>query len=142
MSKQIKKCAYYDYMLCKTFLHTLVFEDASSPLFLTYCRFFFFAFPDNLAAENSKLSADSGIQRIQFLECMRTTSAIIIIFHHFINQIFLSANYRSMTSNDVLPGFPFGKVSPQFQLDPELILGNISVLMIFRSSLQTFHTSC
>ena len=38
MSKQIKKCAYYDYMLCKTFLHTLVFEDASSPLFLTYCR--------------------------------------------------------------------------------------------------------
>ena len=38
MSKQIKKCAYYDYMLCKTFLHTLVFEEASSPLFLTYCR--------------------------------------------------------------------------------------------------------
>ena len=38
MSKQIKKCAYYDYMLCKTFLHTLVFEDASSPFFLTYCR--------------------------------------------------------------------------------------------------------
>ena len=38
MSKQIKKCAYYDYMLCKTFLHTLVFEDASSPLFLTYCK--------------------------------------------------------------------------------------------------------
>ena len=25
-------------MLCKTFLHTLVFEEASSPLFLTYCR--------------------------------------------------------------------------------------------------------
>jgi len=38
MSKQIKKCAYYDYMLCKTFLHTLLFEDASSLLFLTYCR--------------------------------------------------------------------------------------------------------
>ena len=38
MSKRIKKCVYYDYMLCKTFLHTLVFEDASSPLFLTYCR--------------------------------------------------------------------------------------------------------
>ena len=38
MSKQIKKCAFYDYMLCKTFLHTLVFEDASSPLFLAYCR--------------------------------------------------------------------------------------------------------
>ena len=38
MSKQIKKCAYYDYMLCKTFLHTLVFKVVSSPLFLTYCR--------------------------------------------------------------------------------------------------------
>ena len=38
MSKRIKKCVYYDYMLCKTFLHTLVFKDASSPLFLTYCR--------------------------------------------------------------------------------------------------------
>ena len=30
----------------------------------------FFAFSDNLSAENSKLSADSGIQRIQLLECM------------------------------------------------------------------------
>ena len=42
MSKQIKKSAYYDYMLCKTFLHTLVFEDASSPFFLTYCRIYIF----------------------------------------------------------------------------------------------------
>ena len=38
MSKRIKKCVYHDYMLCKTFLHTLVFEETSSPLFLTYCR--------------------------------------------------------------------------------------------------------
>ena len=37
MSKQIKKCAYYNCIFCKTFLHTLVFEDASSPLFLTFC---------------------------------------------------------------------------------------------------------
>ena len=28
------------------------------------------AFSDNLSAENSKLSADSGIQGIQLLECM------------------------------------------------------------------------
>ena len=59
-------------MLCKTCLHTLVFEDASSPLVLTYCiaELIFFAFSDNLSAENSKLSADSGLQRIQLLECM------------------------------------------------------------------------
>ena len=40
-----------------------------------------------------------------------------------------------MTTNDVLPGFPFGKVSPQFQLDPELILDNVSVLIFFGQAL-------
>ena len=38
---KVKKCAY-DYMLCMTFLHSLVFEVASSPLFLTYCKIDFF----------------------------------------------------------------------------------------------------
>ena len=66
---------YYDYMLYKTFLHTLVFKDASSPLFLTYCRIDIFCFSDNLSAENSNLSAESGIQRIQLLECMLPFSA-------------------------------------------------------------------
>ena len=42
--------------------------SAKMPLHLA--ELIFFAFSDNLSAENSKLSADSGIQRIQFLECM------------------------------------------------------------------------
>ena len=37
-------CVYYEYMLCKTFLHTLVFQDASSPLFLKYCIIDIFRF--------------------------------------------------------------------------------------------------
>ena len=32
------------------------------------------AFSDNLSAENSKLCADSGIQQIQLLECMKSGS--------------------------------------------------------------------
>ena len=31
-----------------------------------------FAFSDNISAENSKFSADSGIHGIQFLECMQS----------------------------------------------------------------------
>ena len=38
MSKRFKKCVYFYYMLCRTFLHTLVFADASSHSFLTFCR--------------------------------------------------------------------------------------------------------
>ena len=38
MLKRFKKCVYFHYMLCKTFLHTLVFADASSHSFLTFCR--------------------------------------------------------------------------------------------------------
>ena len=34
-------------------------------------RLIVFAFSDNLSAENSKLSAESGHQRLQLLECMR-----------------------------------------------------------------------
>ena len=44
MSKRYKMCVYYEYMLCKTFLHTLVFQDASSPLFLKYCIIDIFRF--------------------------------------------------------------------------------------------------
>ena len=43
---------------------------ASSPLFLIYCRFDSFRVLRNLSAENSKLSAESGLQRLQLLECM------------------------------------------------------------------------
>ena len=32
-----------------------------------------FAFSDNLSAENLKLSAESGLQRLQLLECMGKT---------------------------------------------------------------------
>ena len=52
--------------------------NTSWPLFVTHCRIvsfqglrlIFFAFSDNLSAENYKLSAQSGLQRLQLLECM------------------------------------------------------------------------
>ena len=39
-------------------------------LHLHFSKLIFFAFSNNLSAENSKLSADSRIQRIQLLECV------------------------------------------------------------------------
>ena len=54
---------------------------------------------------------------LPFNQLTMTTSAIIIIFHHLINQIFLSANYRSMTTNDVFyPDFLLAKFPRSFNL--------------------------
>ena len=47
--------------------------SSKKPLHLYFqhiAELIFFAFSENLSAENSKLSADSGIQRIKLLECM------------------------------------------------------------------------
>ena len=38
--------------------------------FLHIAELIVFAFSDSLSAENSKLSAESGLQRLQLLECM------------------------------------------------------------------------
>ena len=51
--------------------------SAKMPLHLA--ELIFFAFSDNLSAENAKLSADSRIQRIQLLECM--TEVCASVFH-------------------------------------------------------------
>ena len=40
-----------------------------------------FAFSDNISAENSKFSADSGIHGIQFLECMDKVGTRLRLFH-------------------------------------------------------------
>ena len=52
--------------------------NTSWPLFVTHCRIvsfqgvrlIVFAFSDNLSAENYKLSAESGLPGLSFLECM------------------------------------------------------------------------
>jgi len=41
-----------------------------APAFERIAELIVFAFSDNISAENSKFSADSGIHGIQFLECM------------------------------------------------------------------------
>ena len=53
--------------------------NTSWPLFVTHCRIVsfqglrlkVFTFSDNPSAENSKLSAESGRQRLQLLECIK-----------------------------------------------------------------------
>ena len=37
-----------------------------------------FAFSDNISAENSKFSTDSGIHGIQFLECMNESKSVVV----------------------------------------------------------------
>ena len=64
-----------------TLFYTLWYSKLSLHLhFQHIAELIFSAFSDNLSAENSKLSADSGIQRIQLLECMtrRTQSTRIL----------------------------------------------------------------
>ena len=55
MSKQIKKCVFY--------------EENNGWVCLR-AELIVFAFSDNLSAENSKLSAESGLQGLQLLECV------------------------------------------------------------------------
>ena len=62
--------------------------NTSWPLFVTHCRIvsfqrlrlIVFAFSDNISAENYKLSAESGLQRLQLLECMKSSSSSFYIF--------------------------------------------------------------
>ena len=82
MSKRIKKCVYLTRWnkgwVC-LWVEWQRWLNPPKPLGhhrVTVAELIVFAFSDNLSAENSKLSADSGIQRIQLLECMLENTLI------------------------------------------------------------------
>ena len=53
-----------------------------------------FAFSDNLSAENSKLSADFYIKRIQLLECMIVPLIFLTLKSHIVTGVVVKPHFN------------------------------------------------
>ena len=95
----------------------------------------FFAFSDNLSAENSKLSADSRIQRIQLLECMITVTQMVwyVLFWYIFCQRAHSIDYLKIAFG--VPAICNSSQKSLFLIFPHIWLGtNVTNYCTYRKA--------
>ena len=70
MLKRIKKCGVIMTRTMAGYVSRMAAMARPPEAYWSPHSEFAFAFSENLSAENSKLSAESGLQRLKLLECM------------------------------------------------------------------------